>query len=393
LPTNAPSAPARAGRALEAAQSLLPALAAAEREHDLAGRYAADNIRLAAGAGLFLLNVPESHGGFGEPLGGTVETLRTVANGSPSTALMLAMQSNILAHYLLDPQLVPAAERASFVAQREWAWCEAAAGRVFAVANSEPGAGGDVKNSRAEIRDGRLYGVKSFCSMGTNASYYMAAARDASGRVDYYLAANEPERVSVATEWNAVGMRSSESVSLRFDGARIIAPLGYRGMLDGPNNRHWSTLSFTAVFVGIAESLLDDVRSPKSGILQRASAVDLHLTVQACRAFVRHCVDAEPFPPDAEYRRLVRDCKLFVTRSLAQHASAVWLALGGSAYRFDSPVSRKVRDLLAGPAVRPPVGVSFDELWDELEKENFGRSRVAREAGGPDSTIGREIHT
>jgi alkylation response protein AidB-like acyl-CoA dehydrogenase len=369
LPTNAPRANRRAADAEAAAQSLVAQLAAGEREHDLAGRFAADNLALARDAGLFLLNVPESFGGFGESLGGTVETLRTIANGSPSTALMVAMQANILAHYLLDPELVPAAERASFVAQREWAWSEAANGKIFAVANSEPGAGGDVKNSRAEVRDGGLWGVKSFCSMGTNASYYMAAARDASGRVDYYLIENDPARVTVATPWNAVGMRSSESVSLRFEGARVVAPLGYRGMLDGPNNRHWSTLSFTAVFVGIAESLMDDVTSPKGGILQRANAVDLHLALQACRAFVRHCVEAEPLPATSAYRTLVRDCKLFVTRSLAQHATAVWLALGGSAYRFDSPVSRKVRDLLAGPAVRPPVGVSFDELWEELAEE------------------------
>lgn len=369
MPTNAPPAPARAASALEAAQSLVPALAGAEREHDLAGRFAADNLALVRDAGLFLLNVPQSFGGFGETLGGTVETLRIVANGSPSTALMLAMQANILAHYLLDPQLVPAAERAAFLEQRDWAWSEAANGKIFGVANSEPGAGGDVKNSRAEVRDGRLFGVKSFCSMGTNASYYMAAARDASGRVDYYLAENDPQHVTIASPWNAVGMRSSESVSLRFDNARVVAPLGYRGMLDGANNRHWSTLAFTAVFVGAAESLLDEVTSPKSGLLQRSNAVDLHLAVQACRAFVRHCVEAEPFPPTSAYRTLVRDCKLFVTRTLAHHATATWLALGGSAYRFDSAVSRKVRDLLAGPAVRPPVGVSFDELWEELEEK------------------------
>lgn len=348
----------------------MPQLAAAEREHDLAGRYAADNIALIREAGLLTTNVPRSRGGFGEPLGGTIEMLRTLAQGSPSTALMLAMHTSVLSHYLLDPQAVPAAERRAFEEQREWAWNEAASGRFFAVANSEAGAGGNVKQSRATMQEDRVEGVKTFCSSGTHADYFMVAARGGErSAVDYWLVRNEPEHVRVESPWDAVGMRSSESVSLRFDGAAVVAPLAYRGLLDGVNNRHWSTLAFTAIFVGVAESLLADLIAGASGILQQSGTVDLRLTIEACRAFVRHCVSSEPLPADDDYRRLVRDCKLFVTRALAEKATAVYIAQGGSAYRFASPVSRKLRDLLAGPALRPPVGVSFDELWGELQKE------------------------
>ncbi|MEA2490004.1 MAG: hypothetical protein QOH21_1796 [Acidobacteriota bacterium] len=344
----------------------MPQLAAAEREHDRDGAFASDNLELLIDAGLLLLNVPVEHGGLGEDLAGTVETLRTLAQGSPSAALMLTMHTSVLSHYLIDPAHIPAAQRTGHAEQRAWAFREARKGKVFGVANSEIGAGGNVKNSRAEVRDGRLYGVKSFCSMGTRADYFMSAARVASGEVEYWIVANEPGAVGVESEWDAMGMRSSESVSLRFDGAKIVQPLAYRGLIDGANNRHWSTLSFTAIFIGIAESLLDDVTNAGSGILQATGAVDLHLTLQAARGLLRHCVATEPAPTTADYRNLVRDTKLFVTRALAQQASALYLAQGGSAYRFGAPVSRKLRDLLAGPALRPPVGVSFDELWAEL---------------------------
>jgi len=354
---------------VERASALVPTLAAAERDHDLAGRYAADNIRLAAEAGLLAINVPVEHGGLGEHLAGTTETLRILAQGSPSTALMLTMHTAIIANYLVDERHVPFPERAFFIEQREWAFRQAVSGKIFGVANSEPGAGGNVKNSKAEIRAGALDGVKSFCSMGVNADYYMAAARDERGVVDYYLVRNDGESVRAEGGWDAMGMRSSESVSLRFDRAPVVDLLGYRGLLDGVNNRHWSTLSFTALFVGVAESLLADVRSIAAGILQESSTVDLHLTVEACRAFVRHCVALEPDPADADYRRLVRNCKLYVTRTLAEKGTASYLALGGSAYRFASPISRKLRDLLAGPALRPPVGVGFDELWGELQEK------------------------
>jgi alkylation response protein AidB-like acyl-CoA dehydrogenase len=276
------------------------------------------------------------------------------------------MHSAILANYLVDPRFVPAQERGFFLEQRAWAFDAAVRGKLFGVANSEAGAGGNVKNSKAVVRDGRVEAVKSFCSMGTSVDYFMVAARDERGSVEYHLVENDPRHVSVASPWDSMGMRSSESVSLRFDGARAIAPLAYRGLLDGVNNRHWSTLSITAIFVGVAESLLDEMRGPKAGILQQTGAVDLHLTLQACRAYLRHCVATEPAPTDDAYRHLVRDCKLYVTRALAQHASALYIAQGGSAYRFESTVSRKLRDLLAGPALRPPVGVSFEEIWEEI---------------------------
>jgi hypothetical protein len=32
-------------------------------------------------------------------------------------------------------------------------------------------------------------------------------------------------------------------------------------------------------------------------------------------------------------------------------------------------MSRKLRDLLAGPALRPPVGVAYEEVWEELASE------------------------
>lgn len=372
MSTLSPEISTAAAPARERASALVPRLAAAERDHDLAGRYAADNIRLVAEAGLLAINVPADHGGLGEHLSGTTETLRILAQGSPSTALMLTMHTAILANYLIDERHVPAAERAFFVAQREWAFREAVAGKIFGVANSEVGAGGNVKNSKAELRADGLHGLKSFCSMGVNADYFMAAARGEGGTVDYYLVRNDGQSVRAEGGWDAMGMRSSESVSLRFAGAPVVDVLGYRGMLDGVNNRHWSTLSFTAIFVGVAESLLADVGATANGILQESSSVDLHLTIEACRAFVRHCVAVEPDPADAAYRKLVRNCKLYVTRTLAEKGTASYLALGGSAYRFASPISRKLRDLLAGPALRPPVGVGFDELWEELRKKEEG---------------------
>lgn len=350
----------------ELAASLALDLAKYDADSDRTGRFGGDALRAMTDAGLLMLNVPAAAGGIGESLSGTVETLRTIAQGSGSAALMLAMHTSTLSHFRLAPDVVPAMHRPEYIRQQAWAFDRAGEGHVFAVANTEPGAGGNVKNSRAEIRDNRIFGTKSFCSMGLAARYFMAAAREEGAGVEYYLVENDPSRVAVQEPWNAVGMRGSDSVTLRFDGAPVLGPLAYSGLIDGANNRHWATLSFTAVFIGIAESLLKDVRASRGGMLLQTAAVDLHLAIQASLGFLRHCVETEPQRADDAYRRRVRDCKLFVTRALVQHATQVVSALGGSAYRFDSPVSRKLRDLMAGPAVRPPVGVTFEELWSEI---------------------------
>jgi alkylation response protein AidB-like acyl-CoA dehydrogenase len=355
---------------LEIAGELARRFAERETRHDDDGRYAADNIADAREAGLLTLAVPESEGGLGADLRLTTETLRILAHGSPSTALMLAMHTSILGHYLLDPSLVPAAHREYFLQQRSWAWREAAQGKIFAVANSEPGAGGDVMNSKAAISTvaglTTINGLKTFASFGTNGDYYMAAARDQHDSVDFYLVENDRQSIRAESEWNALGMRSSESCVLRLLNAPVVGALAYPGMLRGENKRHWATLSFTAIFIGIAESLLDEVRGSSESMLQKTEAVELHLALQASRSFVRHLTSDEPAKPDSEYKQLVRDCKLFVTRTLARQASDVFIAQTGRAYQRSSSISRKLRDLLAGPALRPPVGVSFEEVWEGL---------------------------
>ena len=282
--------PTVARRGASLAAELVPQLAAAEPESDLEGRFADTSLAAVRDAGLLALNVPESSGGLGERLTGTLDALRTLAQGSPSTALMLSMHTSVLANLLIDPAAVPADQRRPFQERRDWAFAEAVAGKVFAVANSEAGAGGDVHNSRASVEDGLLSGEKTFCSMGTNAQYFMAAARDESGEVEYHLVRNDPGSVHARTPWRALGMRSSESVSLAFDHAPVLGPLTYRGMLDGVNNRHWATLSFAAISIGIAESMLTDIVTPDASMLQRTTAVEMHLALQACRSFIASCV-------------------------------------------------------------------------------------------------------
>lgn len=367
--------------AAEIVSELVPRFVAREADHDRAGRFAQDNVDDLRASGLLALNVPADLGGLGADLRVTCNVLRTIAGAAPSTALMLGMHTSILANYLLDPALVPDRHRQFFREQRDWASNQALNGKVFAVANSEPGADGDVHNSRAKVVGGEFTGLKSFASFGTNADYYMAAGR-AGDRVEYFLVRNDGVSVVLEREWNAVGMRSSDSSVLRFIDAPVVGPLCYEGLLHGANLRHWSTLSFTSIFLGIGESFFEEVRTKNERMLQKVELTEFHLQLQACRGFLDDTISREHRDPAGEneapgapaaylsnhYRALVRDCKTFVTRTLARHALELLMAQSGSAYSMSSPVSRKFRDLLAGPALRPPSAVAFDEIWESLER-------------------------
>src|SRR5688572_12098413 len=215
-----------------ALDSLIEMFRQREASIDRAGKYAEENVSDLRAAGLLALNIPSHAGGMGADLSTTIETLRAIAQGSPSTALLLAMQTSVLSHYLLEPETIPASERRAFEKQRTWAWEQALEGKIFAVANSEPGAAGDVRHSQARVLKVPgglvLNGVKSFASHGVNADFFMAAAHDEADAVEYYLVRNDGASVNAATAWDAVGMRGSESVVLRFTEAPVVGPLAYR---------------------------------------------------------------------------------------------------------------------------------------------------------------------
>ena len=358
----------RRGEAVTRASELAKEFATREEALDHDGSYASLNVQRLHETGFLGLNVPWDAGGMGADLMTTLDVLRTLAHGSPSTALMLAMHTSVLSHLLIVPELIPAAERTSYESRRAWCWQQALEGAIFAVANSEPGAGGDVRRSRATVTAGperTLTGTKSFASFGLNATFWMSAARDETGQLDYWLVRNDSATVSSGSQWDALGMRGSESIVLHFTGAPVVDVLAYRGLLDGVNHRHWSTLAFTAIIVGIAESLMTDLGELR-GSLQRSDAVELHLGIRAARGFLRDTAAAAPAAPDREYQRLVRDCKTWTARTLARSAATAFTSQTGQAYSRRSPLSRKLRDLLAGPALRPPMPTAWDEIADEL---------------------------
>ena len=164
--------------------------------------------------------------------------------------------------------VVPEDRRDELAAGRRWIAEQCLAGRILAVANSEPGAGGDLAQTKtlaARGADGtyRLSGKKSFATIGPDADYFLCAARrvgegrDGKDVIDGFFVARTAAGVTLDNAWDPLGMRATASVGLSLDQAPAASVLGFSGCLEGVNARHWSTVLFAAVFVGIGEGALD----------------------------------------------------------------------------------------------------------------------------------------
>ncbi len=108
----------------------------------------------------------------------------------------------------------------------------------------------------------RLSGKKSFATLGPDADYFLCAARrvgeglEGKDVVDGFFVDERRPGLLLDNAWNPLGMRATASVGLTLEETPAACVLGYRGCLEGVNVRHWSTVLFAAVFVGVGEGAL-----------------------------------------------------------------------------------------------------------------------------------------
>jgi alkylation response protein AidB-like acyl-CoA dehydrogenase len=358
-----------------AARELSRVFAEREERYDAESLYPEANIRDLFDRGFFASTIPTELGGGGISLPQYIDVVEHLAEGSPSTALLYAMPSALVALAAIPREFVPAQHRAAFEGQMEWIAREVEARRIFAVANSEPGAGGrlsETKSTAVHVAGTfRLTGRKSFCSFGPHAHFFMCAARNGTGPVDAFLVSREAPGLKLGDRWSALGMRSTESVSLAMEDAPAEALLGYPGMLEGHNMRHWSTLAFAAVFLGAGRALFDAVRftSAARSALGQTWLAEFHLFLEAAGGFLRDTAGGETWPLSAEFKRRTLAVKTFVTQGVAEHAGRALTLGGGSAYTGYGPVQRLVRDAVAGPLLRPPLPFAYETLNRELTED------------------------
>jgi alkylation response protein AidB-like acyl-CoA dehydrogenase len=360
----------------------------AEAEAAGATRLPAATVADIRASGILTAPVPKDLGGLGWDLARCMATLREVARHAPATALALAMPLGNAGAARVPDEAVPAADRKALDAGRRWIAEQCVAGRILAVANSEPGSGGDLENTKATARldrngkTWRLTGSKAFATGGPDGDFFLCAARTPE-RVEGFFVARDAPGARLGDDWRGLGMRTSASVTLRLKDAPAAAILGYPGSLSGgANARHWSTLLFGAVFLGVGEgALAEAAQAVAHQPVLRGDLARHALQLEAATGFLDSVAVRDSFPfPKAEVLRAQR-AKSFAAQAAVDAAVFGSMAAGGRGYTTDSRASKFLRDALAGPHLRPPL----PQVLDGLAEEWLAKTKPAmqRRAGSP----------
>lgn len=223
-------------------------------------------------AGLLLMAVPQEHGGLWESSARSIrpicETLRVLAQGDSSVALVSAMHPAVLysVGWLPLPE-APDAFNDPWQEQRRRVFKSACDGAWWGTITSEPGSGGDVTRTRATARRGPsegeylLSGLKHFGS-GSGITSFMITTAIPEGETEpdwFFLdmrgaSWDGSKGVKLVAAWDGHGMIATQSHSMMFEDFPATRTAWYGSLprtLQLPTG--FAACLFSAVIVGIVE--------------------------------------------------------------------------------------------------------------------------------------------
>ena len=357
---------------------LRPRFAQRAAEYDRTGAFPAADFDDLRAAGLFGLFVPRELGGLGRDYADYARVAFELARGNGATALVFNMHASVTGALAGIPDELARAMGVpdEFFASRDRILADAAAGACYAVAMSERGVGSrlsqlstryepvDSPPTRAGERRQKYFhikGTKSFVSGAGHADAYLVAARSATDDtvVSQFLVPADTPGLVVEETWDSLGMRATSSHDVHLD---VVVPAktllgGAEGLalLVAQVMPHWMVASYAAVYVGVAQSCVDEcvAHCQARGIATlpnvRARIGRADAAVAAARLVVdeaaRRVVAA---PGDIETNRWVWRAKLLAGTTAMDVAESMLEAAGTSASRRGHPLERLFRDARCG---------------------------------------------
>ena len=231
-------------------------------EHDRLASFPHENFELLADAGMLSLTGSPADGGGGAGLSRVVALVGTVAEGCPSTALVLAMQ---LIHVHLSSRNPnwPASLR-SLVGR------SAGEGALINALRVEPALGTPARGGMPDtiarrIPKGWSLSGRKIYSTGAPGLHWMlvyARTDEAEPRMGFFLVPAQSPGVTIEETWDQLGLRASGSHDVIFDGVivpeanavDVRAPAAWR---PDPVQVAWNTLTIAALYTGVATAARD----------------------------------------------------------------------------------------------------------------------------------------
>jgi alkylation response protein AidB-like acyl-CoA dehydrogenase len=380
--------------AIEVAGELAPRFAERAAGYDADGSFPVedfDDLRANAMLGLM---VPTRLGGRGASFAEYAEVAMALGAGNGATALIFNMHASVTgALALTDDDLARSlGVPESFFTARDELLSAAAAGRHYAVAMSERGAGSrlsQLATSYEPVPDGwHITGTKAFCSGAGHADAYVVAARRDDAVSQFVVPAGPG--VTVTPTWDALGMRATVSDDLVLD---VVVPHdALLGQVEGlavlvaTVMPQWLVASYAAVYVGVAQAAVTAAaeyaeqrhlgRLPM--VRQRLGHADAR--VAAAREVVRAMATAvTEAPGEPDTNRWVWRAKLLAGETAMDVAASMLEACGAAATRRGSPLERIYRDARCGSLQPATSDVCADWLgYAALGLDPDSQADVAR---------------
>lgn len=236
---------------------------------------------------------------------------------------------------------------------------------VAAIAVSEPGAGSDVAGLTTTARkDGDDYiidGSKMWITNATQADFFCVLANTSEGPVhknkSLIIVPSKTAGVSIGEPIDKIGMRSSDTAPVYFDGVRV--PQSYRigqegqgfalQMVQFQDERLWGAASLITGLercIRLTSEYLKERKVFGQPLLNNQSIhfrlAELQTEIEALRALVYRAAQVRALGEDVT--KLASMCKLKggrLTREVADVCVQYW---GGMGFTWDNPASQLYRD-------------------------------------------------
>ncbi|MBC8356816.1 MAG: hypothetical protein H8E66_32980 [Planctomycetes bacterium] len=328
-------------------------------------------------AGLPLVGLPANEGGLWQSVAESTrpicETLRRLARGDSSVALVCAMHPAVLSYWLTAPaeladhQLWDDQCRDIFASVRDGHW--------WGTITSEPGSGGDITQSKTEAKHGEgdtsyfITGRKHFGSGSGIMSYMVTTALPEGGDLPEWFFVNlrdaswdGSQGLSLLAEWDGHGMIATQSHSLSFDHFPATRMAWSHSLLPVTVNAGgFIGCLFTSVIVGIIDEAVAAARQILStkelGSFERTewTRVEMEhwLIVQAFEGMLRAIETGD------DVRRDVLIGKTAIAELSETMMTRLCRIVGGSTLGRRSPFGFWLNDVRALGFLRPPWPLAF----------------------------------
>lgn len=241
--------------AIEVAERLAPRIAEGASARDRERTIPSEPLNWLSGAGLFGITVPREYGGAGV----SYETLARVFQIiSAADGALGQMPQN---HFVF----VDAVRQDGTLAQKAFFFAEFLAGKRLGNAQAERGGASalDLKTRVLPTASAglRLNGTKFYATGALTADWIPVAALDAQGRLVLVYVRRDAPGVTVETDWNAMGQRTTYSGTVRLDNVAVEPSqvVAHWQLFERPSLFHANaSLLHAAIDVGIAQNALQE---------------------------------------------------------------------------------------------------------------------------------------